>query len=78
MNPDERLESLARSVEGLKESVELLAGMHQSTEKEIQKTGKQLQGFMRFTQLVLFDHANRLLKLEHEDGDEAGTDEAKI
>jgi hypothetical protein len=62
MTIDERLEKLVERHEALSHSVELLAGMHRQTERELKKLS-------RLARLILIDHEERRRTLE---GDEDG------
>lgn len=87
MTIDERLEKLVERHEALSHTVELIALEHQKTEKELDRLSREIRAFsrdarsfMRFTKMVLFDHANRLDDLEgtgngHTQEDEDGDDE---
>jgi hypothetical protein len=55
---DERLEALTQSVE-------LLAKMQQTTEKQIRRLG-------RYIRVIVMDHEARLMALEGDDDDEEG------
>jgi hypothetical protein len=64
MTIDERLQALAQSVE-------LIASMQQTTEKEQLKTGRQIRSLARLVRLIVIDHESRLVALEGgEDEDE--------
>jgi len=76
MTIDERLESLANSIErlgqktderlgALAQSVELLAGMQQKAEKRLYRLD-------RLIRLIVVDHEARVLRLEGEDEDGEG------
>jgi hypothetical protein len=63
MNIDERLEALTHSVE-------LLAGMHKDSDKQIKRLGKYIR---TVSQLVL-DHETRLRAIESGEDDEDDKD----
>jgi hypothetical protein len=60
---DERLSHLAERQHALTESVELLAGMQQKTEKEIRRLG-------RYVRVIVIEHEARLLRLEGQEEDD--------
>ena len=59
---DERLDILARKVEGLTDTVELLGKMQIKTEREIRQLG-------RYVRILVQDHEARLLTLEGDEGE---------
>jgi hypothetical protein len=61
MNIDERLEALTHSVE-------LLAGMHKETDKEMKRLGKYVRSVMQ----IVLDHETRIRAVE---GNEEPEDE---
>jgi hypothetical protein len=63
MTIDERLEALTHSVE-------LIAQMQQTTEKELRRLSRDVRGFMRTAQLILLDHETRLRQIEGDEQDE--------
>jgi hypothetical protein len=60
---DERLDALTQSVE-------LIAAMQKTTEKEQAETGKQIRSLARLVRLIVIDHEARLVALEGEEDDE--------
>jgi|GraSoiStandDraft_50_1057286.scaffolds.fasta_scaffold60724_3 hypothetical protein len=64
MTIDERLEALTHSVE-------LIAQMKQTTEKQLRRLSREVRRFMRTAQLIPLDHETRLRQIE---GDEEEPD----
>jgi hypothetical protein len=60
---DERLDALTQSVE-------LIAAMQQTTEKQQIKTGKQIRSLARLVRLIIVDHEARIVALENEEDEE--------
>lgn len=68
MTIDERLQALA-------ESTELIARMHQKTEKELRRLTHETRRFMRTAQLIFLNHETRLGNLEGIDDEDDEDDE---
>ena len=60
---DERLDALTQSVE-------MIAAMQQTTEKQQIKTGKQIRSLARLVRLIIVDHEARIVALENEEDEE--------
>jgi hypothetical protein len=78
MNIDERLESLANSIERLgqktDERLDRLAERQQALAESVEvlahaqeKTEKEIRRLGRYVRVIVFDHEARLLRLEGED-----------
>jgi len=71
---DQRLDRLTECHEALAQSVELLKGMQEKTEKAQERAEKEIKELGRFVRIIFSDREAPLLRLEggDEDGDDNG------